>query len=95
MNLMDAEYEVNRQARRLSEALEGLRWGLSRRSKQLNLFTEGASRPLVVFRRQPLYVSIPILVGIAIGAFFGTRAYRRKRSASEKTEGLDLFEKSA
>jgi hypothetical protein len=94
-DLLDAEYDVSRHARRLSEALEGLRWGLSRRSHQLDMFTNRAARPLEIFRRQPLYVSIPIVVGTVIAAFFGTRAFRRRRLMGDKPEGIELLKKSA
>src|SRR5688500_15020704 len=78
--MLDAELEVNEHARRLSEALEGLRWGLSRTSQRVELFKDRARHPVDFLRGQPLYVSLPIIAGSALALFFGGKAlfFRKK-----------------
>ncbi len=93
-SLVEAEFEVNHHARQLSEALEGLRWGLSRTSRRIDRFADRAGQPIAVIRRQPAYVSIPILLGAALAFFFGLRAYRRRQYDARyyESESLSLGE---
>jgi hypothetical protein len=80
LDLLDAEDEVNQHARRLTEALEGLRWGLIRTSNRIERVSIRARRPIDALKRQPRTLSIPIVIAGALALLFGARYLRENRN---------------